>query len=275
MKTDLRPLLDHGLQETVDLMNLGFSDYFIHIELSLPMFLNMVRVDGIELSHSRLIYVDGEAAGVALIARRGWTSRLAAMCLAPASRGRGAGRAAMDLLLTEALSRSDHSMVLEVIEHNAPGVRLYESCGFKTRRRLLSYEGTFPQSEAAAPLQTVDIREAARWVTVHGLEDLPWQLSGESLVQSGPPSTAWGLDQACIVLSNPDVEQVAIRSLIVLPDSRGQGQASRLVKAVLSHYPNRKWVIPALCPEEAGGFFERLGFERSSLSQLQMRLDLL
>lgn len=274
MKTDLRPLLDHGLQETVDLMNLGFSDYFIHIELSLPMFLNMVRVDGIDLGHSRVIYVDGEATGVALIARRGWTSRLAAMCLAPASRGRRAGRAAMDLILTEALSRGDHSMVLEVIEHNAPGVRLYESCGFKTQRRLLSYQGTFPQREAAAPLQPVDIREAARWVTIYGLEDLPWQLSGESLVQSGPPSTAWGLDQACIVLSNPDAEQVAIRSLIVLPDSRGQGQASRLVKAVLSHYPNRKWFISALCPEEAGGLFERIGFERGSLSQLQMSLGL-
>jgi GNAT superfamily N-acetyltransferase len=274
MKTDLRPLLDHGLQETVDLMNLGFSDYFIHIELTLPLFLNMVRVDGIDLGHSRVIYVDGDGAGAALIARRGWTSRLAAMCLAPASRGRGAGRATMDLLLTEALSRGDHSMVLEVIERNAPGVRLYESCGFKTRRRLLSYEGTFPQSEAAAPLQPVDIREAARWVIVHGLDDLPWQLSGESLVQSGPPSTAWGLDRACIVLSNTDAEQVAIHSLIVLPDSRGQGHASRLVKAVLSHYPNRKWVIPALCPEEAGGFFERIGFERGSLSQLQMRAEL-
>ncbi len=274
MKTDLHPLLDHGLQESVDLMNRGFSDYFIHIELTLPIFLNMVRVDGIDIGHSRVIYVDGEAAGVALIARRGWTSRLAAMCLAPASRGRGAGRAAMDLLLTEALRRGDHSMVLEVIEHNAPGVRLYESCGFKTRRRLLSYEGMFPKNETALPLQPVDIQEAAHWVTIHGLEDLPWQLSGESLVQSGPPSSAWGLDRACIVLSNTDAEQVAIRSLIVLPDARGQGQAARLVEAVLSNYPNRKWVIPALCPEEAGGLFERIGFERGSLSQLQMRLDL-
>ena len=274
MKTDLRPLLDHGLQESVDLMNLGFSDYFIHIELTLTMFLNMVRVDGIDLGISRVIDVDGKAAGVALIARRGWTSRLAAMCLAPASRGRGAGRAAMNLLLTEALNRSDRSMVLEVIEHNAPGVRLYESCGFKTRRRLVSYEGTFPQSDAAAPLQPVDIQEVARWVTTHGLEDLPWQLSGESLVQSGPPSTAWGLDQAYIVLSNPDAEQVAIRSLIVLPESRGQGQAGRLVRAVLSNYPNRKWIIPALCPEEVGGIFEKVGFQRGGLSQLQMRVQI-
>jgi GNAT superfamily N-acetyltransferase len=165
-------------------------------------------------------------------------------------------------------------MVLEVIEQNAPGVRLYESCGFKTRRRLLSYEGTFPQNELATPLQPVDIREAARWVTVHGLVDLPWQLSGESLAQSGPPNAAWQLDQAYIVISNPEAEQVAIRSLIVLPESRGQGQASRLVKGMLSRFPDKKWVIPALCPEEVGGLFEKTGFQRGELSQLQMQVEL-
>ena len=61
MTIELRSLCDHGLQESVDLIKLGFSDYFVHIELTLPMFLN--------------------------IARRGWTSRLAAMCIAPGARG--------------------------------------------------------------------------------------------------------------------------------------------------------------------------------------------
>lgn len=274
MKTELRPLLDHGLQESVDLLNLGFSDYFVHIELTLPMFLNMIRVDGIDLGSSRVIYVDNVAAGAALIARRGWTSRLAAMCLAPASRGRGAGRAAMDQLLAEALERRDRRMVLEVIEANTAGVRLYEACGFTTRRRLISYEGTFSPTDTVVPLQPVDIREVARWVTIHGLEELPWQLSGESLVQSGSPSAAWCLDQAYIVISNPEAGQIAICSLIVLPEARGQGQAARLVEAVHSNFPNRKWVLPALCPEEVGGLFERIGFHQGSLSQLQMSVDL-
>jgi ribosomal protein S18 acetylase RimI-like enzyme len=274
MNTELRPLLDHELKDAVDLMNLGFSDYFVHIELTLPMFLNMIRMDGIDPGSSRLIYVDGEAAGIALIARRGWTSRLAAMCLSPAYRGQHAGRAAMDQLISEARSRGDHRMVLEVIEDNAPGVRLYEACGFKIQRRLVSFEGTFSQSDAEATLQPVDIRDVARWVTIHGLDELPWQLSGESLVQSSSPNTAFCLEQAYIVISNPEAEQIAIRSLIVLPEARGQGQAARLVEAVRSAFPNRKWLIPALCPEEIRGFFKRLQFERGALSQLQMSIDL-
>lgn len=274
MKLELRPLLDYGLQEAVTLMNLGFSDYFIHIELTLPMFLNMARTESIDLGSSRIIWLDDEAVGIALIARRGWTSRLATMAIAPASRGRGAGRAAMDLLLAEASTRGDHAMVLEVIENNAPAVRLYEACGFHTERRLVSYEGTFAGTEERAELKEVDIREVARLVTMYGLDDLPWQISGESLAQSGAPSKGYQLDAACVVISNPEAEQVAIRSLVVRPESRGQGQARRLIKAVIAKYPGKKWLVSALCPEEVGPVFEKVGLQRGELSQLQMRIKI-
>lgn len=274
MKLELRPLLDYGLQEAVTLMNLGFSDYFIHIELTLPMFLNMARTESIDLGSSRIIWLDDEAVGIALIARRGWTSRLATMAIAPASRGQGAGRAAMDLLLAEASTRGDHAMVLEVIENNAPAVRLYEACGFHTERRLVSYEGTFAGTEERAELKEVDIREVARLVTMYGLDDLPWQISGESLAQSGAPSKGYQLDDACVVISNPEAEQVAIRSLIVRPESRGQGQARRLIEAVIAKYPGKKWLVPALCPEEVGPVFEKVGLQRGELSQLQMRIKI-
>jgi ribosomal protein S18 acetylase RimI-like enzyme len=273
MKIEFRPLLDYGLQDSVDLMNLGFSDYFVHIELTLAMFLNMARVESIDFGSSRIIYLEDKAAGVALIARRGWTSRLAAMCLAPPSRRRGAGRATMEALLTEAAERGDHSMVLEVIESNAPGVRLYESCGFRTERRLVGFESSFPEKSDATDLKEVDIREVARLVTLHGLENLPWQISGESMAQAGAPNKAYRLEDAYLVISNPSAEQVAIRSIIVQPEARHQRQATRLLRAVIAKYPNRKWLVSALCPEEIAGLFEKVGFQRSELSQLQMGLE--
>lgn len=275
MRTELRPLLDHGLKESVDLMNVGFSDYFVHIELNLPMFLNMARVESIDLGSSRVIYQDDQAVGVALIARRGWTSRLATMCLTPASRGRGTGRAVMEVLLTDALARGDHSMVLEVIEKNAPAVRLYESCGFKTERRLVGFEGSFSEIYGTGEPQEVDIREVASHVTKYGPDNLPWQISGESLAQTSAPGKAYQLEDAYIVISSPEAEQVAIRSVIVRPESRRQGQATRLVNAILSQYPNKKWFIPALCPEEVGGLFEKVGFKREALSQFQMRVKII
>ena len=274
IELELRPLLEYGLQESVDLLNLGFSDYFVHIELSLPVFLNMTRVDGLDLGSSRIIYLEDEAVGIALIARRGWTSRLAAMSLSPASRGRGAGRAAMDLLLIEASARRDRSMVLEVIESNTPAVRLYQACGFKIERHLTGFQGNSPQLIKAASLEEVDIREVARRVTMYGMENLPWQISGESLSQAGSPGKAYRLEDADIVISNPDAEQVAIRSVIVHPAARRQGQATRLIQAVFAEFPDKIWTIPAICPDEIGSLFEKVGFRRDTLSQFQMRKEI-
>jgi len=271
MNIELRPLLEYGLEESVTLMNRGFADYFVHMELTLPMFLNMLRTESIEVGSCRAIWVDDEAAGLALIARRGWSSRLAAMSLIPASRGRGVGRRTMDLLLAEAAARGDRAMVLEVIESNAPAVRLYEACGFHIERRLIGYEEVFPESGDRGALQEVDIREVAAPVTQHGLDNLPWQISGESLAQSGAPSRAYQLDGAYAVISNPEAEQIGIRSVIVRPEARQQGQATLLLKTIIAQHPNKKWLVPALCPEEIGGLFEGVGFRRDKLSQLQMR----
>ena len=43
-----------------------------------------------------------------------------------------------------------------------------------------------------------------------------------------------------------------------------------MLRALLARYPLKTWRVPALCPEEAGGPFARVGFERGSLSQYQM-----
>ena len=273
MTTKLRSLFDYGLQESVDLLNLGFLDYLVHIKLTIPMFLSMARVESIDLGSSRIICQDTVAVGVALIARRGWTSRLAAMCIAPDARGRGVGRAAMEMLLGEASARGDRSMVLEVIENNLPAVRLYEACGFKTERRLVGYEGIFDPFDEEAKLEEIDIRLVSRLVGIFGLNNLPWQISAESLAQYGSPNQAYHLGDAAIVISNPAADQVSIRSVIVLPEARGQGQARRLTQAVIARHPNKKWLISALCPEEVGGLFEKIGFKRDTISQFQMRKE--
>ena len=182
----------------------------------------------------------------------------------------------MDILLAEAPSRGDRSMVLEVIENNAPAVRLYEASGFKTQRKLVSYEGDFSVSgkpESTSDLQELDIRDVAALVTAYGLNDLPWQVSGESLAQSNLPSKAYRLNDAHIVISNPAAERIAIRSILVKPESRKQGQAIQLIQSVMQKHPSDKWFVPGLCPEEMGGLFEKLGFKRDNLSQLQMKVE--
>jgi hypothetical protein len=146
-------------------------------------------------------------------------------------------------------------------------------------RRLVGYVASPPHDAGAASdleraaLVEIDIRELARQISAYGLPDLPWQISGESLAQMGPPNIAYPLGDALVLLSNPEAPQVAVRALLIAPQARRQGQAARLRRALLARYPQKTWRVPALCPEEAGGPFEKAGFERSSLSQLQMTVE--
>jgi ribosomal protein S18 acetylase RimI-like enzyme len=197
------------------------------------------------------------------------------MALIPEARGQGIGRWCMTQLVDEARARGERMMVLEVIEQNTPAVRLYQGCGFRTLRRLVSLEASGLRKTTCSELEEVDLYQVALLVTMFGLPDLPWQISGETLAQSGPPSRAYRLGNAFVAISNPDEDQVAIRSLLVKPQSRGKGQAARLLEAVMAKHPDKIWRVPALCPEEVGGVFEKVGFEEGSLSQFQMAIDLL
>jgi hypothetical protein len=42
----------------------------------------------------------------------------------------------------------------------------------------------------------------------------------------------------------------------------------------MTRYPDKAWRMTPHCPEELGGPFERAGFERAALAQLQMRAEL-
>ena len=279
MNLDLESVLEYGLDRAVDLLNRAFADYVVPIEVDAAEVYQMLVQDGIDVGSSRVVVRDGQAAGIALIARRGWTARLAAMALVPEARRAGLGTWLMGCLVDEARARGERAMVLEAIEQNEPALRLYQRCGFRTVRRLVGYVASplhnageiDPEGQDA--LQEIDVRELARRVSAHGLPDLPWQLSGESLAHMGPPHLAYRLDEAFVLLSNPEASQVAIRALLVAPRARRQGQATRLLRELLARYPQKTWRVPALCPEEVGGPFEKAGFERTSLSQLQMALE--
>ena len=102
MKFDLRPASDSPLPDLVKLLNLGFENYLVPIQFSLSQFLTMVRKDSLDLMSSQVLLVDEEPSGIALIARRGWVGRLAAMGISQQIRGNGAGSWFIDKLIQEA-----------------------------------------------------------------------------------------------------------------------------------------------------------------------------
>ena len=217
MDLELQSVLDFGISKTASVLNLGFSDYLVPIQFDLPSFYSMLRTSHIDVALSRVIFQNGKAVGAALIARRGWSSRLAGMSLIPDARNQKIGQWVMDELITEAKLRGDRRMKLEVIEQNEPAVRLYDKVGFSKIRRLLGFIQESPIGEKCEPVE-IDIRQLADLVNVSGLSNLPWQVSGESLALMGPPNRAFQLGAAFAMITDPDAAKIFFRSVLTLPE---------------------------------------------------------
>jgi GNAT superfamily N-acetyltransferase len=275
MKLDTKPASYHPTPDLVQLMNLSFEDYLVPVRFEHSQFLTMLRKDNVDLDASRVLLADGQPSGIALIARRGWSSRLAAMGVVKGMRGKKAGSWLMESLMREARERGDRRMTLEVIEQNEAGVRLYKRHGFQVIRRLVSFVYQDAKQDAKNGLQELDLREMGRLVSLHGLSDLPWQLSGETIALLTPPARAYQTGEgACIAISDPEAEHIVIWSLLVEPEARGKGLAAGLLKSLMAQHPGRTWHVPAILPEELGFVYERAGFRREKLSQFQMELRL-
>jgi hypothetical protein len=238
------------------------------------MLFSMLRRDGTDLTESRVILKEGEPAGLALIARRGWTSRLAAMGVFSHASGEGVGKWAMRSLIERARARGDREMLLEVIEQNTAAVKLYEKVGFTKIRRLLGFKLEDPQVESKDDLEEIDIRELARLAAYHGLSDMPWQLSGTSLMLHTPPSRAFRLGDACCLVSDPNANDVYIWLVLDTSASAESDAGGALIRALFARFPNKVWHVPSIYPEELCGVFEQAGMRREAISQWQMSLKL-
>ena len=268
---ELRSVLEFGLSETAEVLKEAFADYVVRIPFSPSMLARLLVHDSIDPGASKVVLSDGVAIGASLIGRRGWTSRLAGMAIVPEARGQGIGGWLLSALIDAAAERGDRHVVLEVIEGNERAIRLYERSGFRRVRRLLGFDLSRPHPEPSnTELEEIDVREAARRVTRDGSPDLPWQISGETLALTGPPSRAFQLDGACATISDPSAPRIAIRSLLVAPDRRGERRAVALLRALFSRFPEKDWTVPPLCPEEFSKPLLSVGFQRGSLSQIQM-----
>lgn len=266
----------YGLDQAVALLNEGFSDYLVPISFNRLGLFHLIRSESVDLDLSQVLLKDGVGVGVGLIARRGWSARVLGMGLIPSGRRQGGGMALMQQLQAMAGSRGDKNLHLEVIETNRPAVALYQGLGYETVRRLISMKRE-PGEEAisaSAELLPIDIRVVSERINFWGYPELPWQSSGESLAHLHPPACAYQVGDAFVIISDPSQPQVAIRSILVSPTARRQGAGTKMMAALFATHPQKTWVVPAICPEELGSFFERFGFVEQTLAQLQMTLRL-
>ena len=271
-------MTDYGLDRSAEILSRAFEDYFVRIPFPVTTLLKLARTDSVDLASSRVFVRDGIAIGAALLARRGWTSRLAAMAVVLEARRSGIGRAAVLHLLAEAKALGGRTMVLEVIEQNTAAVELYRGCGFKEIRRLIGFAGVaagVSTRKDSTDLVEVDLREVAAAVSRHGLPDLPWQLSGETIAQLAPPALGYRSDGAWIAISDPAAPVVNIHALIAKPAAHGLGREAALLRAVMAkHSRANEWRLNPKWPEELAPVIEPVGLPRMPLTQWQMHRSL-
>ncbi|MCP3103216.1 GNAT family N-acetyltransferase [Myxococcus sp. K15C18031901] len=265
---NLVPASESSLLALSTLFARSFEGYFVNVPDVPHLFDARVRSEHISLVESRVALVDGAPAGLVLMARRGRVSRVAGMGIVPAWRGRGLGAEMLKPLMEEARSRGDCRMVLEVIEQNAPAVKLYERLGFRRVRRLVGFTGT-PTPEPGV-LREVPLSTCAALLP----EGLPWQLAPATVLGSALPTRAFRLGDAVAVVADVSAPALVLRSIAVAPSQRGRGEGRRLLRALAAAHPGKALVVSAVVPEGlCDRFFLGAGFAYPALSQLEMAVD--
>jgi GNAT superfamily N-acetyltransferase len=270
----LKALWEFDLSTLVTLSNASFADYFFPVQFTETSFLTNLTLNSVSWDLSRVLVEDEVPFGFILIARRGWSSRVAGMGLLAAHRNRGLGSQALEQIISEACERGDQHLELEVITENKAAVHLYEKFGFLVLQDLFSFQRPAGGAGLKGPIEIVDIRTVAHLIAAAGDADLPWQLSAETISMYSPPTRAYHLAGAYAAITDPEQQSITLMSLIVEPDKRGEGRARALLQSVLTNHNRQSFRIPALCPAAFESLLKSVGFQRGSLGQYHMRLDL-
>jgi ribosomal protein S18 acetylase RimI-like enzyme len=272
-----RPVAECTAAQVADALTKSFEGYVMPVNVTAQWYERRFRPEHVDPFSSYVYLQETRPVAVVLVARRGWTSRIAAMAVAPEARGRGLGKLIMHDAIDEAVERGDRSVLLEVFEHNTPAMKLYEGLGFRPSRRLVGYHH---DPGVAVPSVTdtlfgLDPLEFARLVAREGEPGLPWMLAAETLSGAVSPAQAFHLDhRAYALIGNPETNVIPLAAFVVSSAHRRKGWGTRLMQALFATYPDMAWSIPQLVPEElAPTFFARCGWTLMDTNQLEMVLD--
>jgi ribosomal protein S18 acetylase RimI-like enzyme len=289
----LVPLTEDQVGEVVDVMNRAFADYVVPMHLPVAALQAMIARDNIDLGQSYIARAaDGTGLGVALTAVRregDWVrSRVAAMGVAPEGRGQGLARRLLERQIADALARDSREIVLECFSNNTRALPLYESAGFRVRRRLVSYEaavaGLRLASSAPVTLQPVAPADLPALAARCQDADPPWQLEAPTLATLNPATPARTVHLpdvpepvGYLILGLPgglDATEARLNHVGVLPEYRRRGVATAALAAWLAEHPAvaRITIAPVL-PEDMTalrGWLAGIGFAPGPLEQVEM-----
>jgi GNAT superfamily N-acetyltransferase len=260
--------------ELASLFERTFESYVVPMRATPTVMEARNRIEHVDLFSSQVARRDGQPVALALIARRGRRSRVAAMGVVAEARASGVGRALLDQVIDDASARGDDSLVLECIASNERAFQLYASAGFVVRRRLTGWRagGLAP---IVQPIVEVDPAELGRILARSDDGELPWQLAPETLSALTAPMRGWTIDRSAFAVGHVHEHEVAIRAVFTRPDRRRGGNAARLVRGLAGAFAPRALVMAPHVPEGLGSeLADHLRLQPHELSQVEMAFPL-
>lgn len=257
--------------QLAEILSHCFEGYLVPFTIDGETFASRFGAEDISLNDSKVWVQDGEPKALAVIARRGQTSRLAAFAIRPELRGQGFGKQFMQQLIDEARARGDRNMWLEVIVGNDSGLALYERMGFVRQQKLVGFHATSPtQLLETGELLEIDPMVMAKKMLVDSCLRLPWLSAPETLYKL--PGRAFILDDVAYAMIVPTPQQPRLRMLYVDPAARGKGQAKKLLTLLHERFPGLS--TAGSIPEQIAPLFLSCGYRQDPVTQYEMLLKL-
>jgi ribosomal protein S18 acetylase RimI-like enzyme len=251
-----------------------FAGYIVPVRVTPSALEARNRIEGVDLFASQIALHGTAPVALALIARRGRRSRIAAMGVVLEARGAGVGQALLDKVIGDAKVRGDDALVLECIASNERALRLYQRAGFVMTRRLVGWRAGALVPEVQ-PIVEVDPAELGRALARSDHGGLPWQLAPETLAVLTAPMRGWTIDGSAFATGSVGEHEVSIRAVFTRPERRREGHAARLVRGLAATFAPRLLAMAPIAPEGLGHeLAAHLGAAPHELAQIELALPL-
>lgn len=99
----------------------------------------MVKLCNSSACFGMVAYLQGQAAGFILLQQAADSADIIEICVSPDRQAQGIGKQLLDKVLTTAIARSLHRIVLEVAVTNRPALTLYRQAGFSVVGKRPNY----------------------------------------------------------------------------------------------------------------------------------------
>lgn len=263
-----------SLEALADLFTRSFEGYYYPGTTTPELLARRVRVEDVDLLASPVLLVDGEPAGLALIARRGRRAWCGGFGVTAAWRGRGLAHALTSEMLARARAAGAANLTLEVLTRNERAFRAYLRAGLRITRRLLVLSWR-PGDEGQPEAPPLDEADPAGLVLAHfnTMHPAPpaWQREPAALLAESD-TTGLVLHEGDTLMAYAIVRGGPESTRILDLGAREIGAATRLIAGLQSRAAGLISVNePATSPISAA--LQRTGFMTAD-EQHEMRVDL-